>query len=283
MNKTHHAGYVVKLDGSTGASIWARFFPSSGPGATAQSADIAASDVDQSVVVSGKFQGTITVDGTQHTSSIGTDAFVAKLSAADGSRVWSRALGADYDDVANSLAVDAAGSVYASGHFGSVSAFTGLSPLSVPPLQRSFFVLKVDKDDAPQWLRRFPAPSAMDPDAEYVMLGLLADDSVAVFGTHSHESLQLSGTASIVNPSPGTLQSYLFQLQSDGSVAGGTVLTFQATGGGYMTPSFGPNGNVVVSGRFAGDLPLPGIAAPLVQTGLGDRDIVVASLGRWPK
>lgn len=81
-----------------------------------------ATDAAGNVAVAGYFQGTVSFGGATFTSAHLAhldpndykDAFVAKYDAA-GAHVWSRQIGADYDDRANAVAMDAAGNVVVAG------------------------------------------------------------------------------------------------------------------------------------------------------------------------
>lgn len=84
---------------------------------------------------------------TDHSGGSGTDAFVARLGAADGALQWSTFMGAtDSADNGAGIGVDGAGFVYATG---TSSAIWGDAP-SFPGVTDAF-VAKLDAEGTPQW------------------------------------------------------------------------------------------------------------------------------------
>jgi hypothetical protein len=68
------------------------------------------------VIVAGSFSGSMVLDGSPTTPSMGRDAFVAKLDL-DGKLLWTRTFGTTSDDVAFGVAVDEAGRIAVTGAF----------------------------------------------------------------------------------------------------------------------------------------------------------------------
>jgi hypothetical protein len=139
--------FVAKFS-ATGAFVWAKKFGSTGDdvgyGLTVDSAG--------DVVISGKIQNSVSFGGTALTSAGGDDIFLAKLSGANGSHVWSKSFGNTSGDVSLSVAVDAGRNVYMTGYFtGSVNL--GGALLSGSGLD--VFVAKYDSAGTHQWSKRF--------------------------------------------------------------------------------------------------------------------------------
>ena len=103
-----------------GVSQWARAFGGTGNDVLT---DLAVGD-DQSVVLVGSFEQSISFGGGSLTSQGGRDVFVAKLSAT-GDHLWSKRLGGTGADVGYAVALDAAGNAYVIGTFIGVADFDG--------------------------------------------------------------------------------------------------------------------------------------------------------------
>lgn len=96
----------------TGATIWAVRMGGSGNDA----ATAAAVDILDNVYVVGAFENRMAFGGDTLISAGGTDIFIAKYTAG-GNYLWARRAGGAGNDVANAVALDAAGNVYVGGVF----------------------------------------------------------------------------------------------------------------------------------------------------------------------
>jgi hypothetical protein len=112
--------FVARLD-SAGGPVWSQRF-----GDTADQHLVSlAVDVEENVVVTGQFQGTLDFGDGPHTSAGGNDIFVAKLDPS-GSVLWSKSFGdATFAQSARSVATDAGGNVVVAGTFGGTADFGG--------------------------------------------------------------------------------------------------------------------------------------------------------------
>lgn len=83
-------------------------------------------DVSGNIYTAGVFEGTVDFDpsvGTNNlTSSGGRDAFISKLDVS-GNFIWAKNFGGMNDDQARSIAIDASGNVYTTGHFEGTADF----------------------------------------------------------------------------------------------------------------------------------------------------------------
>jgi hypothetical protein len=82
-------------------------------------------DPSGNVVVTGSFQGTINLGGSNFVSGGGFDSFVAKYSGQTGSHIWSKAFGSTVNDEGRGIAVDSNGDVFVTGYFNGTVNFGG--------------------------------------------------------------------------------------------------------------------------------------------------------------
>jgi outer membrane protein assembly factor BamB len=108
----HVDAFVVAL-GANGEPTWAKSFS----GLDSQAVTSVALDADGNVIVAGAFSATIDINGTKLESANLRDAFVAKLSGADGATIWARTLGGAGESAAWATAVDAEGGIFVGGTF----------------------------------------------------------------------------------------------------------------------------------------------------------------------
>jgi len=113
--------FVAKYVGATGAHVWSKSYGSSGD---EYSFGIAA-DASSGLYVTGYFSGTGNFGGTSLTSAGGTDVFLARLSATDGSSTWSKSFGSTGNDYGIQVRVDASGNAVLGGHFAGSVTFGG--------------------------------------------------------------------------------------------------------------------------------------------------------------
>jgi hypothetical protein len=93
-------------------------------------------------------------DGDDHTSLGEADAFVARYTT-NGKLLWARTYGADREDIAFGVAVDAAGNTVTAGWFqGSVDLGTGKGPLASQG-NKDVFALKLDPSGGLVWAQRW--------------------------------------------------------------------------------------------------------------------------------
>ncbi|MCU0439645.1 MAG: putative Ig domain-containing protein [Raineya sp.] len=145
--------FVQKLD-ALGNFVWAKKI---GGGGDDVGYGIAV-DASNNVYITGSFQNTVDFDpesGTFNLNSAGSeDIFVEKLDAS-GNFVWAQAIGGTSADIGNSIAVDASGNVYTTGHFqGTVDFDSGTSTFNLVSVGNvDIFVQKVDASGNFVWAK----------------------------------------------------------------------------------------------------------------------------------
>jgi hypothetical protein len=92
--------FVIKLDGITGAVMWARRFG----GLDGEGGRSVRTDAANNIYVMGSFDGTVDFGGGELRSAGGSDMFVLKLTAT-GDHVWSRRFGGVGDEPGSDLSV----------------------------------------------------------------------------------------------------------------------------------------------------------------------------------
>jgi len=139
--------FVAKYS-ATGQHIWSKRFG----GASDDVGYGLAVDSAGDVVVSGKFQGSISFGGATLTSAGGDDIFLAKLSGATGAHSWSKSFGSTSGDVSLGVAVDANKNIAMTGYFTGSVDFGG-GALASSGLD--VFVAKYDTAGTHTWSRRY--------------------------------------------------------------------------------------------------------------------------------
>jgi hypothetical protein len=121
---THNA-FVVKLN-SDGNFLWAKLIGGSGN----VSVGSIAVDAAGNVITTGAFSGFVDFNpdsGTHLLSSVdNSDIFICKLNS-NGNYVWVNQIGSIENDAGNSVCVDAAGTIFTTGHFGGTTDFDSKS------------------------------------------------------------------------------------------------------------------------------------------------------------
>lgn len=279
--------FVARLDGATGAKRWVTVVRSP---SHVDSRAIVYSAVDDTVVVGGAFIDHLTVEGVDggfdSSAVFGDDAWVVKLAGPSGALVWGRTFGQGNNDSVQSLASDSTGNIYVGGLYSNPAA---VAPFAAVPFL-SPVVMKLSADNQPQWARVLQAPSPVTPpragqfvpQTGFAQLSVLvADDDTVIVSGWADKPLTTSSRL-VLNPVGGD-ENFFFPLTATNALDPSKVVTFKATGGAVATPVLAPNGNLFVSGTFAGTLTLPLDAGTLTKSSdAGIRDFFSASLGRWP-
>jgi hypothetical protein len=117
---------VFKVSGVDGSALWSRIFSGSLSSGGFGVAVNAAGDV----VVTGSFEGTLTLDGYTLTSAGEEDVFVAKLSRVNGIVLWAQSFGDASFDQGNDVAFDPQGDILLTGD-GFVSKLDGTTGAQV--------------------------------------------------------------------------------------------------------------------------------------------------------
>jgi len=146
--------FIMKMNAS-GNLIWVKQFGE----ADADRKPSVTLDAAGNVYATGHFTGTVDFDPNNGvfnlTSSGSSDIFIIKLDTS-GNLVWAKKMGGSYYDYGHSVAVDAAGNVYATGSFSVTADFD-------PPRQSNListgswdvFIVKLDSSGNFVWAKRF--------------------------------------------------------------------------------------------------------------------------------
>ncbi|XXX73217.1 hypothetical protein WMF30_36770 [Sorangium sp. So ce134] len=182
------------------------------------------------------------------------DAFVAVFTA-DGDHVWSARIGADSDQYADHIAVDAAGNVVVAGFFLDQISLCGASLTSAE--QADSYMAKFDPAGNCLWSKQFGYTEihnvALDASGSVVLAGS--------FGDYFTETIDLGGGPLIT---AGLEDIFVAKLD-----AGGEHLWSKRFGDAALQRAYGVSvdgaGDIVVSGTFQGSVDFGG--GPLVSSG----------------
>jgi hypothetical protein len=233
--------FLVKYD-SEGNHLWSQRFG----GTSADRGRAVAVDSSGSVIVSGRFIGTVDFGGGNLTSAGGQDVFLAKYDE-NGVHQWSRRFGAGGTDVGIAVDVDAAGNIYLTGSFNGTVDFGGGGLASTG--QDDVFLAKFDSGGIHQWSQGFGGTLgdfgngvAVDPTGGVFLIG-------TYIGTIDLGGGVLTGA--------GNTEIFLAKYQ-----ANGTHVWSRRFGGTSGDQGLGVDtdsaGNVVVTGGFYGSVDFGG-------------------------
>lgn len=141
--------FVAKYDGN-GTFQWVQKAGGSGR----DEAKCIRADNNGNLYICGMYTGNTSFGTIAMTTSDGTqDSYVAKLSASDGSFQWVKKGDAVLDDVAWSLTMDNAGSVYVTGEFNSYISFQDGTKGYATTGATNVYVAKLDGSGNVQWIK----------------------------------------------------------------------------------------------------------------------------------
>ena len=138
--------FAAKLD-AAGRPVWSKRFS----GAGIHAAYGVAVGWDETVVVTGAFEGSVDFGGGPLTSRGGTDVFVVKLSA-HGDHLWSARFGDALDQAAAGVSVDGHGHIVVAGYFNGTIDLGGGPMVSAG--RTDAFVARLDPAGGLRWSRR---------------------------------------------------------------------------------------------------------------------------------
>jgi hypothetical protein len=136
----------------TPATLWSQRFGSTG----SDTGNAVAVDGSGNIFVTGQFTGTANFGGSDLVSAGNFDIFLAKYNV-HGVHQWSQRFGGSSADYGTSVAVDAAGSVFVTGHFRFTMSMGGGDLVSVG--QNDIFLAKFNTNGVHQWSQRFGSTS----------------------------------------------------------------------------------------------------------------------------
>jgi hypothetical protein len=251
----HEDMFIAKLS-SSGEHVWSR-----STGGVVDPAGIALDGTGR-IIVTGSFTGTMDFGGGPLTGA--DDVFLASLGP-DGAHLWSKAFGDDAAQYARSVAADASGDIVVTGDFNGTLDFGGAPMTSVGVFDS--FVVRLSSDGGHVWSRQFGSSSAVGKSIKADSLG-----SVLTLGDF-RDSIDF-GAGPLM--SAGLEDIFLVALSADGSYLWGDGFgDVSAQTGNAM--AIAPNGDVVITGDFAGSLNLGGDA--LQSQGLRDIFLARTDLG----
>ena len=253
-------GFVVKLDGNTGAMLWSYVIAGAD---NIFARDITIDPVDDEVVVSGRFEGNAFFDNTNVTpvsSSGDDDAFVLKLNAA-GSFVWVTTFGgAGYEEAA-SVATDASSNIYAAGRMNRI-VFPGSDVAAIDGPDP--YVVMLDDGGAHVWTSIYAGAGLVD----HVQVAV--DASGVFLAGELDETIDLGAGVLVA---AGQEDIFVGKMDPNGAPLWGRIYgdaLSQELGG----ISVGPNGNVALVGSFRGAI----VFDDKLAAAAGDDDLYVLAL-----
>ncbi|HKA88833.1 MAG TPA: SBBP repeat-containing protein, partial [Haliangiales bacterium] len=238
--------YVARLSGLDGSARWVRGFPTTGL-LYANVSDFVVDPGTGDIVLAGSFGGTLDLGGPQPlVSDFNGDLFVARLSGADGSHVWSFVLTSTADEPAIHVALDQ-GRVLV---FGSFTSSINLGDGVVRPTKGFQDMYLVWHSVANGALLSDPPPKTIgDPNASIIVADVVVDASHNIVATGSFSGTTKFGGGPLDPPhSPrGPGDAFVTKYDSRGT------LVWVVTGGGptsnfAYSAAVGPGNSVYATG-----------------------------------
>lgn len=246
--------FVARLDGATGAVVWAKSFGDIAD----QRASAIAADASGDAIITGAFRLSVDFGSGPLTSAGGDDVFVVKLDAS-GAPVFAQRYGDAIDQAGVAVAVDGAGGVVVGGSFkGSLDAGGGALTSAGDD---DLFLVKLDASGAHQWSKAFGDPSSQ-------VLGALAVDASGAIGLTG----KFTGSLDLGHkpPLPSTKVYDIFAAKLDPT---GAYLWGHVFGGPFDQIGLGAAlsgaGEVAITGTFFGSVDFAG-GDPKASAGLSD-------------
>lgn len=244
--------------------VWARRAGGTGPD---EGDDVAVDPVTGDVVVSGGVHGAVTFASTGGDQAVAAPAnagIVARY-AADGTLVWTRALGAPASAVAAGLTVDGSGDAYVTGWYtGGDLDVAGVATLS-PQGGTEGFVVRLAPDGSLRWATPLHSPTVILP----FDVAVRSDGSLLVAGGHGGFSVA-EGTL----PTQGGLDVFVAALGTDGSLLAVGSYGSAATDAALGVAVDPATDDAYVSGVFSGTVYFGGPT----RTTAGETDAFVLAL-----
>ena len=178
-------------------------------GTDEDSAARVATDINDDVIVTGSFSGTISFDATTSlTADDGNDVYVAKYSPG-GSLLWARKYGGTGEQIAYALTVDGSGNILIAGTFGG-EITVGRTMLT--EVGGVAFYPKLAEDGEPIWLRQTGGQQTRASAIELDGLG-----NIVLAGTVFGRDPAVFGTVSITPTTGGAEDGFVAKFSPDGS------------------------------------------------------------------
>ena len=240
---------VAKLDGQTGAWLWAV-----GTGSVKRDIGWAVTaDQAGNAIVTGEFEGYINFGATQLFPSGGsTDVFLAAFDGTNGQAMWALAAGGNGLDRGLAIAVDAAGEMVVTGQFAEVAVFPSTQLFAQQQEQGAFIAKASGQPVRWQWARALSAEGIISQ-------GLTLDTRGNIFTTGGFQGALHVGTdpdkeaeQTLQSASSQMSDCFLAKLDAQGHF-------LWATRGGGLDDERGydvvadPQGDVYTTGFFRGE------------------------------
>jgi hypothetical protein len=187
--------FVIKLDGQ-GVPIWTKVFNEAAAGNGTQILNSLAVDGAGNVVLTGTYDTGLTFD-PQHVLAAqgGSELFLAKLKASDGSTLWATTAGDVGSHIGQQVRVDPVGNVVVAGMFQNTMKLGGTT-LSVTANNSSFFVARTDSAGTFSWAKSYGPYSG---GVTAVVSGLSLDSTGAAVFTGTYQGSLNFGGAVLTN------------------------------------------------------------------------------------
>lgn len=242
--------FVLKLttDGSFG---WARTI-----GGASYDVGEAITARNSAVIVSGFYNGTMTVDSTPLTSAGSADIFVVSMNDSDGSTHWIKSFGGTSGDHASDVAIDGSDNVVLTGWFRGTVNFGG-GAISTPAADsNAILLLKLAGSDGAHLLSQ----GYGSPAIHSYGYGVAVDAANSIFLTGEFgDTVDFTCPDTLTASQTNLSDTFLVKLTQAGSCVwakgfGGTG-AFSRNGRGVTTDTAG---SVAISGSFCGSMSFGG-------------------------
>jgi hypothetical protein len=264
-------GFVARLRATDGAAVWIKQLGG------ASTASVNGIDVDSSgnVIAAGAFSGSASFGGATFTSAGLDDVFVVKLSASDGSHLWSQAFGGTSEDQPGGVAVDTQGNALVAGFFYN-TINPGTQPIASAGGSDAFIVKYASANGAHVWSKG---------------IGGTGNDTAGAVAVDGSDNVVIAGRfTGAVNFGGGSTSPPM------GAASGAFVGKYASASGSYLTAKASnaldatsvaadASGNMYVAGPFKGTIDVGG---PSTLTSIGGQDIYlvkysIAGAHLWSK
>lgn len=242
---------VARLDGDTGAPLWV-FHPNVGGGAWPHGAVL---DIHDNLILTGHFEGDLTVGDTTYPNPYNYDGFALKLEGTSGAPLWLAHFQGTNTTFAYSPAVDANGHVLLMGVFHS-NLTVGSTTLANPTGYDGFATRLDGTSGAPLWLSHLAstgnvsmsdAAPPVDADGNLFIQGRFSG-ALTVGGTTLANPTGYDGFVARLDDASG-VPSWLSHLASTSDVFPGASRV-------------DASGDLILTGHFEGHLTLGGTPLP---------------------
>lgn len=215
---TKDDAFVASFNGTDGSTLWARSFGDTDN----DEAQGVAVDTSGDLYVVGFFKGTVDFGSGAVTAVAGSDAFIAKFAAADGSTVWSRREGGVGDDLAKGIVYSSNGNLtYGVSSRSGTYTVDAMNSITMPLGQTDIIVIQMAADGTFSWGKR---------------LGGSSDDSFEDIATDSSNNIYLTGYFD------GTANFGGANIVGQGGFADAFIAKLDSTGAHQASAGYGSDG-----------------------------------------